>query len=128
MTAYPGHGSWRAGVISAAVSLVFSGLLLPVFGQAALPELLLGWFCACLNAALHHAINRRAVGSEARGFLVWGIAMNALRIALLLAIFACVLLFTERAFAPFGISLAGGVIVFLPGGILTLVGRMGTRR
>jgi hypothetical protein len=110
-------------ILCGCLSLAFSALLLAVFGRGEVLELLVGWILACINGVAHAAINRCAVGGQARRFLVWGIVMNALRLAAILATLLAVCFLTELTFAPFAVSLAGGAVVFLTGGALSMAGR-----
>lgn len=99
--------------IATILSLAAAFGLAALFGLFAWKELLLGCALAAINGFAHAGINHRSVGSEPATFLRWGIVMNALRLAAVLATLLAACFLSRLWLAPFALALVSGTIIYL---------------
>lgn len=109
----PGSRLAIAVLPAVAASLVPFLAMVAAWSGEAREELSLGWLLAVSSGTLHRHIAMRSVGATAAAFLRWGIVINTLRIAAVLATLLLVSFFTDLRLLPFALSLVAGTLVML---------------
>lgn len=95
-------------------------LVRAVCGGLSLRDVALGWAVAGVNGLTLFVLNRRAVGKNGQRFLRWGLLGNALRLGALFGTVAFYWWLVPTRFAPFGLTVAAGAIVFVLGEVAVL--------
>lgn len=100
-----------------------AAFLAPEAGQrmrgAPLP-LAAGWGMSMVNALAGHAINRRALRRQGRGFLRWAVGANVLRFLVLFGMVAAFLLLKLPGSEAFLVAVFSGYFAFLTLEVLDL--------
>ena len=101
-----------------------AALSLPVVrgycGALPVADLAAGWIVAGLNGLAALWLNRRAVGTDGRRFVQWGVIANALRLAALVAILGAYWWRFPERIAAFALTVLTGALVFMAGEVALL--------